>query len=46
MKHILLCLALVSAAFLASCKKPAEEAPKAEAAKPAEAPAKAPEAAK
>ncbi len=44
MKHILLCLALVSTAFVASCKK-AEEAPKAEA-KPAEAAEKAPEAAK
>jgi hypothetical protein len=45
MKHILLCLAVVSASFVASCKK-AEEAPKTEAAKPAEAPAKPAEAAK
>jgi hypothetical protein len=39
MKHILLCLALAGVAFVASCKK-SEEAPKTEAAQPAEAPAK------
>ncbi len=43
MKHILLCLVLVAASFVASCKK--SEAPKEEA-KPAEAAEKAPEAKK